>query len=131
MLAGGCFCGDVRYRLEAPVFHETICHCPDCRKIVGAASVAWFSVARAGLRFTSGSPAAFHSSPGITRRFCGRCGTSLTYENEKLDEVDITICSLDQPGELAPKDHTHAAGRLPWDPICDGLPAYDVLRTTG
>jgi hypothetical protein len=41
MLTGGCYCGAVRYETDGEPFHETICHCADCRRIVGAASVAW------------------------------------------------------------------------------------------
>lgn len=131
MLTGGCFCGFVRYAADAAAFHETICHCSDCRRVVGAASVAWFSVKRAALRYTGGEPASFRSSPAVTRRFCGRCGTSLTYESDRHpDEVDVTICSLDDPDALPPKDHTYAARKLGWTQLCDGLPAYKELRTT-
>jgi len=129
MLTGGCFCGHVRYAADAPAFHETVCHCTDCRRAVGAAPVAWFSVPRAALRFTAGESASFRSSAQVTRRFCGRCGTSLTYESDRHpDEVDVTICSLDDPNALPPKDHVQVATKLHWTLLCDGLPAYDGWR---
>ena len=96
---------------------------------MGAASVAWFSVPRAGFRYVGAAPAQFRSSPKVTRRFCGACGTSLTYESDDFpDELDITIASLDDPASMAPRDHTQAAGKLPWDHLGDGLPAYPQTR---
>ena len=70
---------------------------------------------------------AYASSPGVVRRFCGTCGTSLAYES-KPDEVDVTTCSLDQPGEVPPLDHTYVGEKLPWDVLCDGLPAFPQAR---
>ena len=129
MLTGGCFCRNVRYEADAQPFHETICHCSFCRRIAGAASVAWFSVPRAALRFTAGAPARFESSPGVTRRFCGRCGTCLTFESDQHpDEIDVTICSLDEPDRLPPKDHVQAASKVNWTQLCDGLPVHAEKR---
>ena len=127
MLRGGCFCGAVRWETDAAPFHETVCHCGDCRRAVGAASVAWFTVPAGALRWVRGQPAAFASSPGVTRRFCGPCGTSLTWEGVP-GEVDLTLCTLDDPASLPPRDHTHAGARLPWDLIADGLPQFQRGR---
>lgn len=125
MLSGGCYCGQVRYEAEAQPFQETVCHCADCRRIVGAASVAWFTVPLAAFRFTAGEPSNFRSSAHATRRFCGVCGTSLTFERDDLsDEIDVTIASLDDPDAVPPKDHTHAAGKLSWTALRDGLPVF-------
>ena len=68
---GGCLCSAVRFEaLGAPrsVFH---CHCFSCRRQTGAAvaSFAAFKVSDA-FRWTKGTPAAYASSPGVTRRFC-------------------------------------------------------------
>jgi hypothetical protein len=129
MLKGGCFCGQVRYEADAAPFHPTICHCDDCRRAVGAHAVAWFSVSRAALRWTGAEPARFKSSPPVVRGFCGACGTSISFEADAYsEEIDLTIASLDDAGAMAPRDHTKAASRLPWDVICDGLPAYEDNR---
>jgi hypothetical protein len=131
MLRGGCHCGAVRYEAEAEPFHETVCHCADCRRSVGAASVAWFSVPRAALCWTAGEPRSVRSSPRVTRRFCGACGTSLTYESDEAPgEVDVTTASLDEPADVPPRDHTYMAERLAWDVVGDGLPAFPRTRST-
>ncbi|SFM43629.1 GFA family protein [Methylobacterium pseudosasicola] len=129
MLTGGCFCGAVRYEARAAPFHETICHCADCRRMVGAAQVAWFSVPRAAFRFVAGTPSAFQSSSAVLRRFCGTCGTSLTYEVDAApDAIDVTIASLDELDQVPPRDHTRMGSKVSWDPVGDGLPAFSGAR---
>jgi hypothetical protein len=132
MLEGGCYCGAVRYAAEGDIFHRTLCHCADCRRVSGAPALAWFSVARDALRFTHGAPALFRSSGPVTRGFCARCGTPLTYARDDTPgEIDVTTCSLDDPGAAAPQDHTFTHARLSWMPNCDGLPEYPRLRSEG
>jgi hypothetical protein len=131
MLKGGCLCGAVRYEADGPVFHETICHCVDCRRAVGAANVAWFSVKTEGFRFSSGAPALFRSSAKVSRQFCATCGTSLTYQyDDRTDEIDITIASLDTAELMPPKDHSQVGDRLAWDLLCDDLPRFDRFRSS-
>ena len=78
---------------------------------------------------TAGNPVRYHSSAEVTRSFCGTCGTQLTYQrNGAPGEIDVTICSLDDPEAIAPADHTFARYRLSWDPIADGTPVYQQLR---
>ena len=52
----------------------------------------------AGFSFVTGEPGRFASSPGVTRSFCARCGTSLTLYSEAFPgEIYVSICSLDDP----------------------------------
>ena len=130
VLAGGCFCGQVRYAAAGAPFHETLCHCADCRRAAGAPAVARFSVERGQFRFTAGTPAAHHSSTKVVRRFCRRCGTQLTFEHDELPgELDITTASLDAPDAAPPRDHTWVASRLAWDHIGDDLPRFAQGRS--
>ena len=129
MVTGGCFCGKVRYQANAPGSLPTICHCSDCRRAIGAQSVAWFTVPREALCFVAGAPARFVSSPGAVRSFCAACGTSLTFEGSAHpDETDVTTASLDDPESMPPADHTRAGSKLGWEQLCDGLPVYAVSR---
>jgi hypothetical protein len=43
-------------------------------------------------------------------------------------EIDITICSLDDPECLPPRDHIHTSSRLSWVRLADNLPAYPEAR---
>lgn len=130
MLEGGCFCGHVRYRTAATPFHETHCHCSICRRTSGAPLVSWFSVATEALIFTAGEPTRFQSSEHGTRSFCPRCGTPLTFQTtQAAGEIDVTICSLDDPEAVLPKDHSYTRSKLAWIKLADGLPEYTTSRS--
>jgi hypothetical protein len=40
------------------------------------------------------------------------------------DEVDVTVCSFDQPAAVTPADHTWVEDRLPWIRLADDLPHF-------
>ena len=129
MLRGGCFCGYIRYEAASGAFHEANCHCSICRRTTGAPFVAWFSVRREAFRILSGKPQQFQSSTHATRSFCARCGTQLTFEHRDfLDEVDVTLCSLDDPTSIRPKAHIHTSSKLTWVQLADGLPEFPEQR---
>jgi hypothetical protein len=125
MLTGGCYCKAIRYRVPAQTFNSTICHCDMCRGTTGAPCVAWFSVASEDFELLSGTPTSFRSSAHATRTFCPTCGTQLTFADDATPgEVDITTCSLDDPNQVAPPDHTCTGSKLDWVELADGLPQY-------
>jgi hypothetical protein len=129
MMTGGCFCRFLRYHATAEPYHETSCHCSVCRRTTGAPFVTWFSVAKSTFRWTAGNPTYFHSSAKGTRAFCPNCGTQITFENADVpQEIDITTCSLDDPEQLPPKDHTRTSSRLSWVKLADRLPQYAEAR---
>jgi hypothetical protein len=112
--------------------HETVCHCTMCRRASGAPMVGWFTVARGTYRVVAGTPARYRSSPHAFRTFCGTCGTPLTFESTHYpQETDVTICSLVDPDQVPPRDHTRVATKLSWVTIDDGLPIYPEKRTEG
>ena len=119
-LAGGCLCGAIRYRLDTPTLWRGICHCVTCRSAAGAASVAWLTVAADGFRLERGTLATFASSPGVTRGFCDRCGTSLTYRSGPAT-IDVTLASLDDPEAAPPTEETWLSHRLSWTVPNPGL----------
>ena len=70
-------------------------------------------------------PVAYESSPGVIRTHCGRCGSPMTYSsNRKPTQVDIFICTLDDPAAVAPTYHAHTEEQLPWFEIADALPRF-------
>lgn len=129
-LAGGCYCGAVRYQIDAEPFDSTLCHCADCRRVAGAPAVAWFSVRPGEIGLTGIEPARFTSSPGATRSFCPRCGTPLLFQNDP-GVLDVSTCTLDQPELVPPADHTRTGGQVAWLHLADALPRYPGTRTGG
>jgi hypothetical protein len=75
-----------------------------------------------------GAPASYASSPGVTRGFCARCGTTLSFRATFLPElVDLTIASFDAPERLAPQMHIWETRRIPWLALGDALPRHAEL----
>ncbi len=130
VMRGGCLCGSVRYEATGQPFNITHCHCSDCRRSSGAPFVTWASFRRDGFRFTLGQPRELPWA-GRLRSFCPDCGTPLTFMAAvDADEVDVTVCSFDQPAETTPEDHTWVEDRLPWVRVADSLPTYEQKRET-
>jgi hypothetical protein len=69
------------------------------------------------------------SSERGCRSFCGTCGTPLVFEHQDFpEELDVTLCSLDEPEAIAPRDHTYLRSRLPWVDRLGGLDRYPLAR---
>jgi hypothetical protein len=129
VISGGCLCGSVRYEAAGQPYNITHCHCLDCRRSSGAPFVTWASFPRSGLCFTTGQPREVKWA-GRLRSFCSECGTPLTFmTGPNADEVDITVCSFDQPASVTPSDHTWVEDRLPWIDLADHLPTYARKRS--
>lgn len=126
---GGCFCGAIRYRATSPPDGSTICHCHSCRTAAGAPVVAWVTFPAQAFSLLCGRPAEFRSSPPVVRTFCTICGTPLTYTHAaRPSEIDVTMCSLDDPEAFPPSHHIWLHDKLEWVRFGDGLPAHDETR---
>ncbi|MEO4048032.1 GFA family protein [Pseudomonas sp. CAU 1711] len=128
-VTGGCHCGRLRYRIDAPLRDIAHCHCSVCRRTGGGIVTTWATVPLASFRWSQGSPAAYASSASCLRYFCGRCGCQLSlFTNRSPDSLDITVASLDHP-EAAPADrHIWVSSRLPWLQLDPQLPEEDEER---
>jgi hypothetical protein len=118
----------MRYEATGVPYDITHCHCTDCRRGSGAAFVTWASFQRQGFRFTVSQPREL-SWAGRVRSFCPQCGTPLTFlDGPDVDEIDVTVCSFDDPTSITPADHTWTEDQLPWIRLADGLPKYKRNR---
>src|SRR5258708_6796467 len=121
-LNGGCLCGAARYPRDAPLPAATYCHPPPRPRAPGAPVVAGFPVPASSRVFPQGRAAMYRSSSPVQRGFCARCGTHLTYRNDRWpDEVDVTIGSLDEPDRAAPAAHIWMEDAPRWDRPGDAL----------
>ena len=114
-LEGGCFCGSIRYRIKEDSYPAAICHCTMCRRTSAAAYVSWIVVPTTDFDYIQGEPEVLQSSSHGTRYFCGSCGTPVACVlAEHPDVIDVTICSLDDPGQYPPQSDVHTDTRLSW-----------------
>jgi hypothetical protein len=129
VLEGGCLCGAVRYRVSGPVLSSGTCHCQTCRKAASAPELPFATIAASSFALTKGQPLEFRSSAEVTRSFCGRCGSPLTYRHDATpDALDIMACSLDDPDAVPPTHHIWVSHKLRWTAIGDGLPMFATTR---
>ena len=116
-ITGGCYCGAVRFNTTKPTLHQVNCHCSNCRRAVGAQSVAWITVPLERFQIVKGTPKRFRTDTDAWRTFCDVCGTSLTYQcDERPSEIDIVTGCLDDPEKFAPTKDIFADEKLSWVP---------------
>lgn len=125
MIEGGCLCGAVRYRVLGPPSVSMICHCASCARAAGSPAVAWVTFATDRFSVVRGTPAEYHSSPPVTRTFCGACGTPLTYRHaDRPTDIDVTTRTLDEPSSFPPTHHAWMEDAPSWDRPSADLPAH-------
>ena len=130
-LTGRCMCGACRFRLDAVPYDTGWCHCHLCRLASGAPGLVFATVPFEAWTLTQGKDEirTVASSSFGERQFCGACGTPLTmHVRHQFDEIDFTVCTLDDPGGLAPGFHIFWGSRVGWFDPKDGLPRFDKFR---
>jgi hypothetical protein len=107
-----------------PLF-STICHCTTCRRASGAPSVAWVTFERHQVEFLAGTARSYESSPGVARRFCGDCGSAISFETTKFpNTIDLTTLSLDDPAAFPPTGEVWLEHRVSWEAVNPALDQY-------
>lgn len=127
MLEGSCLCGAVKYRIDHEVREVTHCHCSMCRKAHGAAFASYAGVPLEAFHLTEGADLVvrYPSSPGgVTRTFCGCCGSTLQFIDERFGEVGVAAGTLDSPLGEVRQAHIFVDSRADWYRIQDDLPQH-------
>ena len=123
-IAGRCLCGDIQYEYWGAPIKILHCHCESCRRHTASPVATFVCVAKDASRITKGDPVVYNSSPGVRRKFCGRCGSPISYESDRNpNQVDFFIGTLNDV-TVAPTFHVFAEEQLPWFEIADALPRY-------
>ena len=112
---GGCYCGQYRYAVEGEIETSVLCHCGNCRRAIGAQAVTWILIKKDVFKVLQGELHRYETPTGAWRGFCPQCGTSVTYENPKrMDEIDLTTATLDDPNAFPPTWDAFKEERLTW-----------------
>ena len=106
---GGCFCGRIRYRIDAPLSGARSCHCSRCRKAFSGAGSAYAEVDAEAFTWTAGEDALtiYETAPGWGMGFCSRCGGNLFWWLDEGDQVSIFAGTLDGSTGLKIAEHIH------------------------
>ena len=117
-LVGGCLCGAIRYRAEAPRTLHYLCHCTDCQRYAGGPYHAAIVVAAADLT-VEGAPRVYtrqaDSGRTIARHFCGECGGHLfTSPWPDATRFSVKAGTLDDPSLFRPAHQIWCQSRQDW-----------------
>ncbi|SLN67362.1 Glutathione-dependent formaldehyde-activating enzyme [Roseovarius albus] len=124
-LSGKCFCGAVKWRASSKILWAALCHCEDCRRAASSDYVSWFGVEKEACEW-EGPCISYRSSKRVTRRFCGECGSPLSFETEVFpNETHLYATTLNDPTIYVPTAHIYWSERLPWVRMADELPKHD------
>ena len=117
--AGGCLCGDVRYRLLEDPVTLYACHCTDCQIQSGSSFVLSMWVPRAALELVRGELRQYEVelSDGRPKRahYCGRCITRVW--NHPYAMPDLAVLrpgTLDDTSWVRPVAHIFTRSAQPW-----------------
>lgn len=121
-----CLCGAVKAEIVSKPKWVSHCHCPSCQKATSAAFATYAGFDAAAVQFTGDAPKMFKSSPGVKRRFCGRCGSPVSFEGETWPgEIHLHTGFLNDSDKLKPEGHVYTRTQKPWVKLADNLPTFD------
>jgi hypothetical protein len=125
MMTGGCFCGQVRYRIDAPLMHARSCHCSRCRKAFSGSGSAYAEVASESFSWTGGEDflTYYESVPGWGLCFCRTCGTTLCGMHAGAVH-GVTLGSVDGDPGVQIEMHIFTGSKAPWDHIGGNVPQF-------
>ncbi len=131
LLAGGCACGAVRYRLESAPMFVHCCHCHDCQRQTGTAFVLNALIETARVTLLSGTPVpiAMATDSGRPHHIhrCPACQIAVWSEYGGIAALRfVRIGTLDDPTALPPDVHIYVRSKLPWVALPESVPAYEA-----
>lgn len=122
--AGGCLCGQARWRATAEPANVRVCHCRNCQLATGGPFFARAVFLRADIERT-GETTRWASSPRVDRLSCARCGTPMFSEpNDPPARLGVSLATLDDPAAIRPQAHIWVREKLDWISIDGGLPRF-------
>ncbi len=128
-IRGSCLCGQIRYEIRGSLGPASHCHCSMCRKAHGAAFGSYSRVRHADFAWLAGADrvVSYESSPGVSRTFCGRCGSTLQYiTTNRPESFALALGTVDDDPRIRPSHHMFVGSKAPWYEIGDSLPRYEA-----
>ena len=113
-----CLCGSIRVTMRGPLPDVAACHCGQCRRWSGH---IWAAILPSSLEI-GGTPKWYRASDFARRVFCGNCGSSLFWQRDGSDIIDVAAGAIDSPTGLHLRGHIFVADKGDYYDIADGLP---------
>jgi hypothetical protein len=123
VLAGGCECGAVRYRVADAFLYAANCHCSNCRAATGSAFKPFAGIERQKLEITEGlDKLLVFGEEELNNTRCGVCGSLLFSVVRDGAYVHVAMGSLTDVPSIRPTEHIFVGSKAPWFEITDDLP---------
>src|SRR5436309_4476521 len=105
-LAGGCWCGKVRYRVEDAFLYASNCHCSRCRAATGSAFKPFAGIERENLELTQGADRLLIvGEDELNDTRCGTCGSLLFSVVRDGAYVHVAMGSFVDAPSIRPTEH--------------------------
>ena len=126
MHSGSCLCGAVRYEIHGELGPAFYCHCMRCRKASGSAFASNAVVDAGAFKLVAGQDAlrTYVADTGLSRQFCGHCGSPISSSLPGLPQVRIRMGTLDSPVAQGPQAHIFTGSKAGWFEILDDRVQY-------
>jgi hypothetical protein len=126
MLAGGCECGAVRYRVADAFRYALNCHCSRCRAGTGAAFKPFAGIEREQLELVNGTERLLvFGDDDLNHTRCGVCGSLLYSVVRGGAYVHVALGSLADEPSIRPTAHIFVGSKAPWFEITDDLQQFE------
>jgi hypothetical protein len=125
-LAGGCWCGRVRYRVADEFLYASNCHCSRCRAATRSAFKPFAGIEREKLEVVDGGDELLVTGDDeLNDTRCRACG-SLVYSVVRDGAyVHVALGSLIDAPSMRPTKHIFVGSKAPWFEITDDLPQFE------
>jgi len=131
---GGCSCGAVRYRLASEPLFVHCCHCLNCQRQTGSASVINLLIEADRVELLAGEPVRVDvprddgSTQWIFR--CPQCQVAVYSVYTRPQILFVRAGTLDESASVEPDVHIYARSKVPWVTLPEGVPAFEVYYDT-
>ena len=126
VLAGGCWCGAVRYRVADAFVYASNCHCSRCRAATGSAFKPFAGIERDKLELTDGlEELLVVGDDDLNDTRCRACGSLLFSVVREGEYVHVALGSLVDAPAMRPTKHIFVGSKAPWFEITDELPQFE------
>lgn len=125
-LRGHCYCGAVRFEISGDSDWIGHCHCESCRRASGSVMTTFAGFDESQVIYTGAIPNRYTTGDGVTRSFCGQCGSPVAYQrSDTPNSIHMQLGLFDDIDALPPRDHSFLDEKVSWLNADDHLPGSD------
>lgn len=128
-ITGHCYCGAVSFEISGRSEWVGHCHCESCRRHTGSVMTTFAGFHEDQVIFTGAMPQRYRSDDGVTRSFCGQCGSPVAYQSlDQAGQMHMQLGLFDDLEALVPEDHSFLNEKVSWLRVDEHLPESGWVR---